>query len=72
MNYKSRLEYEEGSARGPKDNIICKKCIYRCKDFEDGYKKAMCEKYPWTNETNMKPISVSFENANCKYYKEDK
>lgn len=59
---------DESAMLSPKDNILCKNCIFRSKEFYDGFKNSRCEKY--VNES--KPLDILFNNGLCKYYKEDK
>ena len=49
----------------PKDDILCKKCVYRDNGNFDWYKKAICKKY------DHKPLGILYDNASCEYFKED-
>lgn len=66
-----RFIINDGDMHGPKDNIACKTCKFRIKKFEDGYKRASCEKYD-RSSGNRKPSKILYENQKCEFYKEDK
>lgn len=55
----------------PKDNIVCRQCIYRRKDTLDGYKRAICAKYSGKNGNSFKPKSILFGNDGCIHFKEE-
>lgn len=52
----------------PKTTCNCYTCIYRNKEFEEGYALAYCKKYV---KPNHKPGSIVFHDKKCEFYKKD-
>ena len=50
----------------PKDDIICKDCLFRMNDVEVIGKLVRRHTY-----ADTKPMAVLFEGANCPFYKHD-
>lgn len=60
----------------PKDDIICKTCIFRKPDLKEGkkvivkgYKNAYCEIYK--PDISGKPNGILFNGEDCKYYRKE-
>ena len=52
----------------PKTTCDCYTCIYRLKEFKNGYAKACCQKYM---DPNCKPLAILFHDKKCEFYKKD-
>lgn len=76
MNEARKRIEEDFAPKFPKDDILCKDCVFRKPDLKEngkvivaGYKNGYCKVY--TPEIRGKPNDILFNNGNCKYYMKD-
>lgn len=67
----NRFIATESDVYFPQDDILCRTCSFRDKQFASSYKDFVCAKYPGENDddSDSKPMEIVCKGANCKFYK---